>query len=465
VGSLRQRIYKALCGLQLRATVLLGVMMLLVTWLTGTMYVRLSETLTLSQTQRHASDLAKALASAGSEAVRTQDRVRLLMLAEGFVSNGDLSYVLFTDVTGELLASYQRGAGTINHLFLDGPDKVTVEPIHRPLLLSSAKTGPGIDVVYPVTLRPSKDPMAPPSPTIGYVRLGLSLSEAATRLEAMGRNVKQLAVAIALLMVPLGYEIVRNLVGPLNRLGEAAKSLAAGKLDARVVEKRRDEFGDLAKAFNTMADRLSESHDQLVQQSEELEDRVRQRTTALEEANRQLREVAARDSLTGLYNRRHFNDILGQLFAESMRYNTELTCVMLDLDNFKQVNDTLGHQTGDQLLQLTAEVIKRNIRESDVAVRYGGDEFAILMPQTSPRDAQASAERVLARFRQDVTKDLPEATIASISIGMASRDGDQPQSAKELLNLADEALYLAKAGGKNRITLLCPASTPIVAPS
>jgi diguanylate cyclase (GGDEF)-like protein len=166
--------------------------------------------------------------------------------------------------------------------------------------------------------------------------------------------------------------------------------------------------------------------------------------------------MAARDSLTGLYNRRHFNDLCAQLFAEAARYQTDLTCMMIDLDNFKRVNDTLGHQTGDDLLRLTAEIIRGSIRESDVAVRYGGDEFAVLLPRTSPTEARASAERILARFREDIADKLPEASIASLSIGLVSREQDQPASVVELVNLADEALYLAKAGGKNRITVARP---------
>jgi two-component system, cell cycle response regulator len=221
--------------------------------------------------------------------------------------------------------------------------------------------------------------------------------------------------------------------------------------------RRRDEIGELALSFNTMADEMASSHNQLVKLNAELEDRVLQRTMALENANRMLHDMAARDSLTGLYNRRHFNDLLAQLFAESSRYGSDLTCMMLDLDNFKRVNDSLGHQTGDRLLQLTADVIRGSIREADVAVRYGGDEFAVLLPQTAPTDAQNSAERVLNNFRQRVARELPEAGIASLSIGLVSRERDQPTTATELVNLADEALYLAKAGGKNRITVARPA--------
>ena len=177
---------------------------------------------------------------------------------------------------------------------------------------------------------------------------------------------------------------------------------------------------------------------------------ILQRILMYEEMSR----LAITDELTGLYNRRHFNEILGHAFAEATRYESDLTCMMIDLDNFKRVNDSLGHQAGDHLLQLTAQAIRSSIRESDIAVRYGGDEFAVLLPRTSPSDARASAERMLENFRSTIAQQMPEASIASLSIGLASRANAEPTTANEILILADEALYLAKAGGKNRITMV-----------
>lgn len=456
--AVRPQVLRGLFGLQFRTTVLLTAVVLTATALTGMTFQHLSEQLVLSQTQRHASDLVKALAVAGARAVQRDDRDRLLAIAEDVISNENLVYVIFTDVSGHWMASHQRGTGTIDQLLLESTEQISVEPINHPRLVNSAAAGPHIDIVYPIL---AADDVPSPSvvrPIVGFVRLGVSLNSAGSQLTSITRQIIGLSVGIALLMVPLGYEIVRHLVKPLNRLSDAANALASGQHDIHVADNRRDEIGDLSRAFNAMAAKLSRTHRALMEQSEELEGRVRERTEALEQANRQLREVAARDSLTGLYNRRHFNDLLTQLFAESRRYRTDLTCMMLDLDNFKRVNDTLGHQTGDQLLQLTARAILESIRESDIAVRYGGDEFAILLPRTSPDDARASAERLLQRFRNDVIRALPEASIASLSIGLASRERDQPTTPAVLLQLADEALYLAKAGGKDRITVVRPVA-------
>jgi len=455
LSSIRQQFYRGLFGLQFRTTILLTAVVLVATGLTGVTYVRMSAQVVLDAAKSHARSLAEALAVAGAGPVEAEDRDALLATAEQMVAEHDLTYVLFTDVSGRLLASYQRGAGNVTHLMLEDEGKISVEPLNQPMLASGGPGGPSVDVVYPVAA-PAFLSRHGPRPTVGFVRLGVSLNDSQARLDNLNRGVFGLAVGIALLMVPLGYEVVRHLVGPIERLSRAARAFASGELETRVEIDRRDEIGELGRAFNGMADQLARSHNQLVRLNAELEDRVLQRTTDLEEANQQLREMASRDSLTGLYNRRHFNDMLSHYFAEARRYNTDLTCMMIDLDNFKRVNDTMGHQTGDELLRLTADIIHSSIRQSDLAVRYGGDEFAVLLPQTSPTDARASAERILSRFRVELAEKLPEAGIASLSIGLVSRDQDRPDSAVELVNLADEALYLAKAGGKNRITVARP---------
>ncbi len=447
------QVHRGLFGLQFRTTVLLTLVVLAAAGLTGASYLRLSSRVVLTQSKRQARDMAKVLAKAAAAPIERRDRKALLAIAEAIVPDTDLRYLLFTDMAGNLLASQQRGAGNVTHLMLEDARQVSVHPINHPQLSYEGNMGPRIDVVYPVEATTLGAAFGP-RPIVGYVRLGLSLEAPTIGLAALTQNVIGLALGITLLMVPVGYEVVRNLVGPLRRIGEAARAFAAGDLDARVPLKRRDEIGALAGAFNGMADNLADSHNRLVKLNVELEDRVLQRTEALEDANTRLQEMASRDTLTGLYNRRHFNELLDRLFAESSRYQTDLTCMMIDLDNFKRVNDSLGHHAGDVLLKMTAEVLLACIRESDLAVRYGGDEFIVLLPRTTPDDARASAKRILERFRTELADQMPEASIVSLSIGLASREEDRPPEPSDLVQLADEALYLAKAGGKNRITVV-----------
>jgi len=452
-------IRKQLSGLQLRTTLILTTVVLAATGLTGTMFLRASSGIVLSQTKARARDLAHALSLASADEIKGRDNEALMRIAAGVLPDSGLCYVLFTDETGSVLASYQRGVGNITQLLLEDVRRVSVEPIDRPRLLVHRKYGARVDVVYPVC-DPDLQLDDGPVPIVGYVRLGVSLTAAEERLAALAHNVIGLAILITLLMVPLGYQIVHNVVSPMAMIGDAARAIARGEMNVRVDLKRRDELGDLAGSFNVMADQIAATHNKLVQLNSELEERVLMRTRALEDANQRLKDVAARDSLTGLFNRRHFADLLAQIFAESSRYGSELSCMMIDLDNFKEVNDTLGHQAGDDLLRLTASVIQRSIREADVAIRYGGDEFIVLLPQTNPEEARASAQRILEIFRTDVDHDMPSASLATVSIGLASRQDDEPCDGESLVQLADEALYLAKAGGKNRITVVQPVRRP-----
>lgn len=453
-----QLLNKSIQGLQFRTTVLLTFVVLAATGLTAATSLRVSSGITLNQTKRHARDIARALAATVQQPVIRHDRDALLAVAENCVRGGDIVYVIFADASGEMIAGSQCHAGSITPYLLQDVRRVSVEPIDNPQLSYLTDKFARIDVVFPVYGETELVSRSDVRPTLGYVRLGISLDRAQERVAALINTTIGLAIGITLLMVPVGYEVVRNLVGPLNKLRDAASSFAEGRHDTRVNIRRGDEIGDLAAAFNGMADALETTHRNLKGLNSELEERVRKRTEALELANLRFRDLAAKDSLTGLYNRRHFNDLLNQLFAESTRYQTDLTCMMIDLDNFKRVNDSLGHQIGDDLLKMTARVILDSIRESDAAVRYGGDEFIVLMPQTAPEDAQASAERIIDLFRKELSKQLPEASISSLSIGLASRAADQPSEPIQLVQLADEALYLAKAGGKNRITVLRPTS-------
>lgn len=448
---------KRLAGLQFRTTLILTTTVLAASGLTGAMYLRSTTGIVLNDTRSRARDLAQALALASTDHIESRDTDTLGRIAEGMLLGTDVCYVVFADVSGHVLASYQEGAGNITPYLLSDMERVSVEPIDEPRIVMHRDYGARVDVVYPIRLpTPESRSHDTLQPTIGYVRLGLSLSHTEAALAMLANNVIGLSLLITLLMVPLSYQIVRNVVSPLRQVREAARSIARNEPDVRVNLKRKDEIGEMADSFNAMADQISATHKKLTELNIELEDRVFKRTQALEDANQRLREMAARDSLTGLYNRRHFNDLLAQLFAESTRYETNLTCVMIDLDNFKHVNDSLGHQAGDDLLRLTSNVIQRSIREADVAIRYGGDEFCVLMPQTAPTEARASAERILQRFCKDVERDMPNASVATLSIGLASRQGREPSTPDALVQLADEALYLAKAGGKNRITVVQP---------
>jgi diguanylate cyclase (GGDEF)-like protein/PAS domain S-box-containing protein len=180
--------------------------------------------------------------------------------------------------------------------------------------------------------------------------------------------------------------------------------------------------------------------------------------TRLKKAEDKLRELATTDSLTGLFNRRSFFES-GKIEVErSGRYASPLSLMMLDLDHFKEVNDTYGHETGDQVLQMLADVMRNTLRQVDIIGRIGGEEFAVLLPGTTRAEARISAERLRARVEESGLEKGQQAVKFTVSIGLAEAS-KECRDLPSLLKRADEALYAAKDQGRNRVvTAGCSSS-------
>lgn len=204
-----------------------------------------------------------------------------------------------------------------------------------------------------------------------------------------------------------------------------------------------------------------------------LQARLEQTLHQLQDKNQQLEKMveqleaqASTDPLTGLANRRAISDVLDRRYAETQRDGSDLTCLMIDLDCFKPINDMLGHQMGDRLLKTAARVLSANCRRSDVAGRYGGDEFVLLLPRTDLATGFAVARRIQHQFRQATHVMLPEGIETDMSLGLASVLHDQPCGADQLVAKADAALYRAKQAGKGRVAMHDPpGQLPLTAPA
>ncbi len=178
---------------------------------------------------------------------------------------------------------------------------------------------------------------------------------------------------------------------------------------------------------------------------------VQFKNAQLEESLQRVEQMAATDPLTGLYNRRHFGKVSEQLFNEALRYGHDLSCVMIDLDKYKQLNDTFGHAVGDQLLIVAGRVIASNMRKMDVAARYGGDEFVLLLPHATADEAVGVVDRIREEFYRDSAVTLNREEGVSMSVGVGSMGGNHPNTSAQLFALADAALYRAKDAGRNRV--------------
>jgi diguanylate cyclase (GGDEF)-like protein len=162
-----------------------------------------------------------------------------------------------------------------------------------------------------------------------------------------------------------------------------------------------------------------------------------------------VKRMAIRDALTGLYNYGYFKEALHYEVEKSRRYKTPLSLLFLDIDDFKQINDTLGHLKGDKIMRQVGALLKKGIRQADLLCRYGGDEFVMLLSQTPPGQAMVMAERLRLRIAQAPLVPPEQGLKVTVSIGVA---GLKPEmTTEDLIKTADELHYRAKQAGKNRV--------------
>lgn len=224
-----------------------------------------------------------------------------------------------------------------------------------------------------------------------------------------------------------GTALARSILLPLKALEEGADRFGEGNLSHRVTLITKDELGQLARGFNAMAEKL-------------------------EKSQAALQYLSIRDDLTGLYNRRHFHLLLKDEVERWRRYGRPFSLLMLDIDHFKAINDTYGHQAGDEALRTAAALVNRAVRPVDRVCRYGGEEFAIILSETSSSGGLAMAERILEVMgTQTIFVDQGQAVNLTVSIGAASFPEDA-RSEDDLIISADRALYAAKHAGRNRVS-------------
>ncbi|GAB4502671.1 MAG: hypothetical protein Fur0035_22260 [Anaerolineales bacterium] len=188
---------------------------------------------------------------------------------------------------------------------------------------------------------------------------------------------------------------------------------------------------------------------------------VQQDITARKQAEEELRLWAITDSLTGLYNRRQLFLLAEQAQREQRRAHQPLAALMMDVDHFKKVNDVYGHSIGDMILQNVADLLQKQLRQADILGRYGGEEFAIILPNTRAEMALQIAERIREHISRMSVPSTQGPVSVTISIGITIKDGEQAISVEKLFDLADQALYQAKQSGRNRVVLLNPSSQSI----
>jgi diguanylate cyclase (GGDEF)-like protein len=250
-----------------------------------------------------------------------------------------------------------------------------------------------------------------------------------------------IGLAGASLAAGLAWFVSGRLSRPLSDIARAARDVAGGVAGAGIrIDARNSELAHLSTALSDMTRKL-------VAGNEELERRVQERTAELHLANAELESLARHDPLTGLMNRRAFDERIDMALASANRSGAPLSLLMVDIDHFKRVNDLHGHEAGDDVLQSLAVLLQARVRETDTVARMGGEEFAVLLPETDAAGAMRVAEELVQRA---ATTEMPAVGQVTISVGVAT--SLYATDARTLLmRHADKALYAAKHAGRNRV--------------
>jgi diguanylate cyclase (GGDEF)-like protein len=270
-----------------------------------------------------------------------------------------------------------------------------------------------------------------------YAHIVPLLDPAAHRLLIVG--LQGLVVLIGLLMAAGGY-VIWDVASALARAAEAIT--LSRRVEAS--DGRRDEIGFLMSSFSRMLATIEAQSAEINAFASRLDSAYRE----IEVTSSRLKEFSFKDEVTGLYNRRFFSVRLEEEVSRCRRFNHPVSVVLLDLDNYKVINDELGHSAGDDTLREVAQLLLKHSRGINVICRYGGDEFAVLLVETTKGGARLYADRI----RQVLaTHKFSHGRPVTASFGVAALPEDVAPVTDELVRACDEALYAAKRAGKNRV--------------
>jgi len=275
--------------------------------------------------------------------------------------------------------------------------------------------------------------------------------DATTTLARTATFVGVLAFAVAGALCWVALWMRRAVLRPLDVLADGGCS---GRItaDDRCLASRSDVIGRLARRCCALTDRIDEERKRANRAEASANASVEQQTRRMSAQLKKLKKEATRDALTGLANRRFIEERLPEVYDDFRSRDEHVAVVMLDVDNFKTLNDTEGHAAGDMVLRFLGELLGGAIRETDVAARYGGDEFMLILSRVTTEQARAVVGRIVRMFAQRVTM-MPISTVVTLSAGLANSATFPTSDVFELVRQADEALYQSKRAGKNLVNV------------
>ncbi|GKS94437.1 diguanylate cyclase [Acidovorax sp. SUPP2825] len=294
-------------------------------------------------------------------------------------------------------------------------------------------------------------------PTVAHTDLGWRivlrqpLDKALAPVKALRQQLILLGLLTALACALVAYRLAARISRPIEQLARAARMIE-NRAGTPVYpgDEHASEITQLNHSFQSMTASLLERERELSQLNTSLEAQVAERTQALHRANQELENLAIHDALTGLYNRRRFDEKLREYVQLFQRTGRTFALLVIDADHFKHVNDHHGHQAGDAVLQQLAQVISGSVRITDFVARYGGEEFVVLLPEPQDRqEGRVVAEKIRVAVSQS---HFPAVGQLTVSLGM-SFCSLKDTSETDIVQRADQALYQAKQQGRNQLVV------------
>ena len=398
------------------------------------------------------------LSEVGEYAIYTANQEAAAKILDGFKGDADIAYAEILDAQRRPIALRSFNAQVIPSMPIY-PDqsendsiRLTEIPIGGRRYLDLLMT------VWPDQKSPFASGSSKSAIPIGYIRLGMRFDRQEALFYAYLKNTLWVAGILIITSIIVTLVITRRLVGPVRQLTSAAKLVGEGNLDVQVPINASDELAALTRAFNEMTVRLAASQAEVKQYQHRLEEnqhtleeKVVQRTRELETATAKAYKLAQHDTLTGLPNRALLNIRLKQILADAQRMKQQVAVLFIDFDFFKRINDTFGHDIGDQLLIGIAQRLNKAVRESDTVARFGGDEFLVVLPSLEAGRTTHEVLNLLTRLQQVLAQpfaagDQEIVLTASVGVSIFPDDG---LDAFTLIKLADTAMYAAKEEGRN----------------
>jgi diguanylate cyclase (GGDEF)-like protein len=423
-GSLRHRLLK----LGVRQKIVLILLAALLVSLTANTWLALQsrERDILNETNRRGQEISALVAQNLANSVLTYNYHAIELLLQELIKNEDIVYLRVLSAKGNTMAEVR-------------------EPGYDPARL----------VTFRQDIHIEKD-------RVGQLLLGLSTERIVHNLEqertsSVWRQIAIILLVLAAELAALSYLIIRPIATIRHAIRENVNE--QGEITRPITLESIDEFGDMARQFNLLREHLNEANIKLRSKvdlaNDELKranEQLRGQAEDLKHMNRELQVLSVTDPLTGLYNRRYFEMLMESEVALSVRNDETISILLIDIDHFKACNERYGHTAADEVLKTVAQLIHSRVRKSDIACRYGGDEFFVLCRRATIANVIAIADDLQQSLAQRHIRHEDQELRVTLSIGAATIPGVHAvHSAVDFFKCADQALFHCKQRGRNGV--------------